>query len=322
MTEGLILAYLLDGLGGGRLLHFDEVKSWQPEDGVLWAHFDYSHPASREWIIKRSGLLEVCSSALVKEETRPRVVNAGNGLLLALRGINLNPSADPEDMVSIRIYLDANRIITSRNRSLTTTDDIAAAIDSGNGPLDSADFLCLMTAGLTLGIETTVDQLEVRADELEEHMLSQSDRVVRSGLASIRRESIILRRYLTPQREAMNSLLSQRVSWLTEHYRIELRETADHLTRLIENLDATKDRATVIHEELVSVMSEQLNKRMYVLSIVSVIFMPLGFLTGLLGVNVAGIPGAQNPMAFEWFALSLIVIVVVQLGLFKRFKWM
>ena len=120
----------------------------------------------------------------------------------------------------------------------------------------------------------------------------------------------------------MSSLLAQRVSWLGELSRLDLREVGDHLLRLIESLDATKDRAAVIHEELVSQMSEQLNQRMYVLSIVSVVFMPLGFLTGLLGVNVAGIPGADYPQAFAWFGGGLLLLTISQVLVFKRFKWM
>ena len=322
MAESLIVAYLLDGKGAGRKLTFDEVKSWQPDDGMLWAHFDYSQQDSQQWIVQHSGLPDVCTSALIREETRPRTLAVGDGLLLALRGVNLNPSADPEDMVSIRMYVDEHRIISSRNRRLLTTDDIIAAIESGRGPKNSADFLCAIIAGLTHRIENIVDRLEERADELEAFMLGDSQQVTRSDLAALRGECIAIRRYLSPQREAMSSLLVQRVSWLNELSRLDLREVGDHLLRIIENLDATKDRASVIHEELVSQMSEQLNRRMYVLSIVSVVFMPLGFLTGLLGVNIAGIPGAEYPHAFVMFCVGLLLLTAIQVVVFKRFKWM
>ena len=188
MAESLIVAYLLDGKGAGRVLTFDEVKRWQPNDGVLWAHFDYSQEASQQWILQESGLPDVYTSALIREETRPRTVAVGEGLLLALRGVNLNPSADPEDMVSIRMYVDEHRIISSRNRRLLTTDDIVAALEAGNGPKNSADFLYAMITGLTHRIEEIVDRLEDRADELETFMLGDAERVTRSGLAALRGE--------------------------------------------------------------------------------------------------------------------------------------
>ena len=102
---------------------------------------------------------------------------------------------------------------------------------------------------------------------------------------------------------------------------MRLREVSDKLMRHIEDIDAVRDRAAVTQEELMNRMSDQQNKRMYVLSIVAAIFMPLGFLTGLLGINVGGIPGTNNPAAFLLFLLFLCVVVGFQLVLFKFKKW-
>ena len=77
----------------------------------------------------------------------------------------------------------------------------------------------------------------------------------------------------------------------------------------------------VIQEELLSQLSEQLNQRTYVLSVVAAIFLPLGFLTGLLGINVGGIPGAESPYGFVVFTLLLLVIVGIQLWYFIRKRW-
>ena len=76
-----------------------------------------------------------------------------------------------------------------------------------------------------------------------------------------------------------------------------IREIAERTSRFVEDIDAAKDRAAITQEELNSRLSEQMNKAMYVLSIVAAIFLPLGLLTGLLGINVGGIPGAENKWA-------------------------
>ena len=65
-----------------------------------------------------------------------------------------------------------------------------------------------------------------------------------------------------------------------------------------------------------------MNKTMYILSIVAGIFLPLGLLTGLLGINVGGIPGTENPWAFAIFCVLLLIIAGGQIWLFKRKKWM
>lgn len=321
MANGLISAYALGGSGSARTYSLDQIQDWRPEDGTLWLHFDYAQADSQQWI-RESGLPAVCVKALLSEETRPRATAVGDGVLMSLRGVNLNPSADPEDMVSIRIYADKDRVITSRKRRLLTVSDVTDMIEEGVGPKNTAELIALIVSKLTERIEIFVDSLEERADDLEEGMLVAASKDARAELVSLRRESIILRRYLAPQREAMAQLAALKPSWLSEECRVHIRETADQLTRLIENLDAVRDRAAVVHEELANQLSEQMNQRMYVLSIVSVVFIPLGFLTGLLGINVGGIPGADNSTAFTWFLAGLGVLTAIQFMLLRRFRWL
>jgi zinc transporter len=120
----------------------------------------------------------------------------------------------------------------------------------------------------------------------------------------------------------MTRLCAEEVPWLGDNNRLRLKEATDRVVRCIEDLDSARDRAAITQEELVNRLSEQLNARMYVLSLVAAIFLPLGFLTGLLGINVGGIPGADNPSAFLVFLLFLTVIVVLQILIFKRKRWL
>ena len=92
--------------------------------------------------------------------------------------------------------------------------------------------------------------------------------------------------------------------------------------RHLEDLDAIRERAAVTQEELQSRLAEQQNIRMYVLSIVAAIFLPLGFLTGLLGINVGGIPGSDNPSAFVIFVLILASLLALQVLYFRKKKWL
>jgi zinc transporter len=82
------------------------------------------------------------------------------------------------------------------------------------------------------------------------------------------------------------------------------------------------DRASITQEELNNKLSEQMNRAIYTLSIVAAIFLPLGLLTGLLGINVGGIPGAENRWAFILVVLILIDIAIGLLVWFKKIKWL
>jgi zinc transporter len=152
--------------------------------------------------------------------------------------------------------------------------------------------------------------------------LTSESHQLRSQLATLRRQAISLRRYLSPQREALSRLLTEKIPWLDESNRIRLREVYDMLIRHIEDLDEARDRAAVTQEQLVNSLSEQMNKKMYILSIVAAIFLPLGFLTGLLGINVGGIPGAESKLGFLVFVLLLSAVVVFQIWLFRKKKWL
>lgn len=318
----LIHALLLDGKGGARPLSWDEVKQWKSEDGVLWLHMDYTQDEARHWILNESGLDPFAAEAIIAEETRPRVVPMGDGLLLLLRGVNLNPGSDPEDMVSIRIWMNEHRIVSTRKRRLLTVSEIDEELQRQSGPVDSASLLVELVEKLTWRIGSVVDELEESLDTLEESIIADNTNVeFRMDLSQLRRQTVILRRYLSPQRDAINRLLIEKAHWLTDPHRYAFRETADRLIRQIEDLDAVRERAAVTQEELLNRLSDNLNKRMYVLSVVAAIFLPMGFLTGLMGINVGGIPLAESPMGFLICVSFLILLGGLQILVFKKMKW-
>ena len=319
--NGLIYAFQLDGNGGAKQLEWDDLSKLSPDDGPLWLHFDYSEPGSIDWISNHSNLDPLEISALLTEESRPRASQIGTRTLIALRGVNLSPGSDPEDMVAIRLCVDNNRIISTRKRKLLSVSDIASSFANQQGPKTTGEFLCHLTRHLISRMEGTILGIDDRVDQVEEQLINSESHTLRSKLSEIRRESIMLRRYLTPQKEAMQKLLTDNLSWLSDTDRLHLRETTDRLIRYTEDLDSIRDRAAVTQEELINRLSEQMNTRMYVLSVISAVFLPLGFLTGLLGINVGGIPGADNSSAFIIFIVIIIAIVIMQLIFFKRKKW-
>jgi zinc transporter len=319
MADALIHAVLVRD-NQVRILSLEEARDWRPGDGLLWMHFEATDPDTAAWLEGIAALPEVAIAALTAEDTRPRASTLNDALLLNLRGINLNPRADPQDMVSLRFFVDANRVITTRRRPVmavkTVLDNLA------NDPVTSSGDLIVRLAGrLVDRVTDEIDEMEERAADVEQAVLSNADRTMRKELSELRRDAIAIRRYLAPQREALNRLQGERLSWLTDMDRLCIREINDRLVRQLEDLDAIRERAAVVQEELLSQLSEQLNQRTYVLSVVAAIFLPLGFLTGLLGINVGGIPGADSPLGFVVFSGILIVIVGVQLWYFIRKGW-
>ncbi len=321
-TDGLVYSYLLDGKGGGRRLGWDGVRSWRPEQGVLWVHLNYAGSESARWLREEAGLDELTYESLVAEDPRPRSVATDGRLLVFLRGVNLNPGADPEDMVSVRAVMDSTRIVTLRRRKVMATDDIQAAIEAGDGPTATGDFLAGLANSLMDRMGGVLEDLDDAVDGLEDEVLTAESYELRPKIAMLRRQAISLRRYLAPQRDALLRLQMEKADWLCDICRLHLREAADRMTRYVEDLDSARERASVTHEELDGRLSERMNRTMYILSIVATIFLPLSFLTGLLGINVGGIPGADNPEAFIIVCALAAVLAAFMVYLFKRKKWL
>lgn len=321
-TGGLIFACTLDGRGGAAGLDWEGVARWTPDAGVLWVHLDYAANGSAEWIREKSGLDAVTCQALTAPETRPRSVAAQGGLLLILRGVNLNPDAEPDDMVSLRLWIEERRIVTLRHRRLKSVEAVRQALGAGSGPTNAAEFLADILDELLTRTGRLVSGVDDRIDALEDQVVTAQSNELRPALAALRRQAISLRRYLAPQRDVINRLQGERLGWLNESDRTHLRELADRIVRQVEDLDSVRERAAVTQEELSSRLSERTNRIIYVLAIVTAIFLPLGLITGLLGVNVGGVPGADEPWAFAELCAILLGVGVVQVLFLRKIKWL
>ena len=318
----LVFAFLLDGKGSGKEIGFNEVKAWKPDDGLLWTHLNYTGASVKSWLEKESGIDPLIVAALTAEETRPRSLVQNNGMLVILRGVNLTPNTDPEDMVSVRCWIESNRIITLRNRSVLAINDLRKLVAEGNGPTSSGHFLTELTDRMTNRMGMVIADVDDCVDAFEDLVISAHSNELRQQIADTRRTIIGMRRYLTPQRDVMMRLQTETVDWLSDMTKMRLREISDRTTRYVEDLDAIRERATITQEELNNRISEQMNKTMYVLSMITGIFLPLGLLTGLFGINIGGMPGTEYRWSFSIFCVVMAIIAAIQIWFFKKKKWM
>ena len=322
LPEHILLSHKFDGKGGSTPLLESEIAKEVKSDDLAWVHLDGMHIETRYWLEKEIAYLDpFIVEALLAEETRPRMTQIGDGVLLILRGVNLNKKADPEDMVSIRLWIDKSRIISVRRRELKAVKDMEEKLQSGKGPKDAGQFVCMLIGRLFERMESSFSELDENTDNIEEMVLEYASTNLRESIVAVRKQAIIFRRYIAPQREAIGQLRMAELEWLKEEHRRYLQESYNHVTRYVEDLDAIRERAQIVKDEIANILADRLNKNLYTLSVIAAIFLPLGFLTGLWGVNVAGIPGGETPNAFWIFTGVLIVLVLIQILIFKKLKW-
>lgn len=319
---GLVFAEQLNGDGCSTTISWKEIKHWKPSDKPIWIHLDRSHENTEKWLREESGLTQATVDALLAEESRPRVFKGKQGTVAILRGVNLNPGENVEDMIDLRIWSEGLRLITLRKTRLQSVRDVRAELTEKQEGAESIPALFQeLVLKLSQRKSETIESFKPRIDEIEAELDLSDAQVSSHVLMDLRNQAISLRRYLAPQRIALSELMNNPPDWADKNWYPRMREVADTLTYYVEELDFAKEQAIVIKDDIASQLSETTNRTLYALAVISGVFLPLAFLTGLLGINVGGMPGTGNTYAFWVVCGILAAVCVFEIVLFKKLKW-
>ncbi|OPZ77856.1 MAG: Zinc transport protein ZntB [Alphaproteobacteria bacterium ADurb.Bin438] len=330
METGLKHAFIFDGKGGGVVLNsWDAVKAWRAELGTLWVHLDFNCDDTKEWISEECHFPEFIVDILTDEdETRPRCVSYGDGVLVIFRLTNSLPGADADDMSFVKLWVEKNRIVSIRSNPLSITRYIQRKINAGNGPVDVSTMLEELSSGILDNISETVSELEDSLDALEDKIIDDYDRDVEdiqdliNEVLEHRRQLSSLRRYLSPQRDAIDMIARQTVSWLEKNSRDNIREDGQRMIRIIEDINMLIEKTIINMDELNSLRNEASQKTINMLSVLATLFLPFTFLTGLMGINVGGIPFANHPNGFVIVCTIMSVLAAILYYFIKKIRWL
>ena len=325
ITDGaLLFGRVLDGEGGAREIGWDEAQDWQPATPreVLWLHLCRNRPGVQAWLEDQLAVPEPTAELLTSDQTRPRAFRDGETLVGTLRGINFNPGAQPEDMISMQLWCDGRRLITLRRHPLQTPREVMAMLDRGSGPTDGGATITLLAELMIARMSQSIVDMNFVLDQLEDEDPETDPEGMLKRISTIRRNCLALKRHMAPQHEALEQISRDSPYWFEEEDRREIAESIARLRRYLDDIDISKESALVLQDELRARSLASSEHATYMLTIVAGIFLPLGFLTGLLGINVGGMPGVDSADAF-WIVVALCVAVLVGLlVLFKRLRWL
>jgi zinc transporter len=311
---------LLAGDGPIRCLS-DEEGAAYAGPGFVWIHIEGTDEEGLA-LLAGQAIPDVASNALVATETRPRCDVIEEGALINLRGPAAGELDDTDRLVSIRMFIRAGKVNSVTRRPLSATELVRAQMESGT-ITDPGDLVSAFARAISKQLDPQVAALGDSLDDCESELDdSRALYGLRTTIARIRSEAIAFRRFVAPNRDALETLAELGFDWLSEEDRLHIREAADRFARMTEELEAVRERSALLHEQLTDLRGEQMENRSLLISIVAFIFLPLTFVTGLLGMNVEGIPYAKEPWAFWGVVAFCVLIGALVLGWFMWRHWL
>ena len=289
--------------------------------GFVWIHIEGTDDEGLA-LLKGQAIPDVASNALVATETRPRCDVIDEGALINLRGPAAAELDDTDRLVSIRMFIRAGKVNSVTRRPLLATDLVRAQMEHG-AITDPGDLVAAFARAISKQLDPQVAALGDSLDDCESKLDdSRALYGLRTTIARIRSEAIAFRRFVAPNRDALVTLAELDFEWLSEEDRLHIREAADRFARMTEELEAVRERSALLHEQLTDLRGEQMENRSLLISIVAFIFLPLTFVTGLLGMNVEGIPYAGERWAFWGVVAFCFLIGAIVLGWFMWRHWL
>lgn len=308
--------------GDGVVRHIDtgEAAAYRGP-GFVWIHADSFDPADLTPLHGQDDIPDVAAHALVATETRPRCDKMDQGALINLRGPAEVETDDSDRLVSIRLWVRAGKVNSVSRRPLAATAQVVAEMEAGR-ILDPGDLVAGFAKAISKQLDPRVSELGDTLDDCESALLPHNVYRLRTRIARIRSEAIAFRRFVAPDRDALTTLAQLDFAWLAEDDRLHIREAADRFARMAEELEAVRERAALIHEQLTDLRGELMESRALLISIVALIFLPLTFITGLFGMNVQGIPIDTDPHAFWWITGFCVLVSLCIAIYFARIQWL
>jgi zinc transporter len=307
-------------VAGGKAERLDIKQALDTPGDLVWVHLTTNNEHAQAWLEQTAKVPDYVVDALTTSESRPRCDALGDGAFLNLRGRSSEAMTASDPLASLRIWAVAGRVISVTRRSVNAIEDVVKLIEGGK-IRDPGDLIAEFAVAITEELDPEVADLGDSLDDCEADLDADKVFVLRRNVTKVRVAAIGYRRFLAPQRAALEKLAALPCDWLQDDDRLHLSSAADRAARMAEELEAIRERSALMHEALTDLRAEQIDSRSLLISIVALIFLPLTFLTGLYGMNVEGLPWAKEPWAFDAIGGVCIAITVGIIGYFSAKRW-
>ncbi|WP_374361564.1 transporter [Pseudoduganella danionis] len=325
-TAGLVWGYLLGpepvkprALNSAQALAWLNGEARQPGQ-FAWLHFNLSHGASEKWLRAYAGLSDEFYEALHQGSRSTRIEVADNALIAVVNDVLHEFNFDASDISTLWVGVAPHLVVSARRTPLQSIERLHQAVRRGEPLRSSVELLVHLLRDQADVLVNIVRTAVERVDAIEDSLLAGRVRVKRADLGNMRRVLVRLQRLLAPEPAALLRLLQRPPGWMSELDTQELRQSSEEFAVVLSDMSSLQERIKLLQEEIAAQVNEETGRSLFVLTIVTVLALPINIIAGLLGMNVGGIPLAQHPHGFWIIAAVVIAFTVVAGALVVRMQ--
>jgi zinc transporter len=282
--------------------------------GDVWIDIEVANDEGRQWLAGQSGLDDEIITRLLEPAPATYWRRFAGGLHFHVHTAVPGWGTSTIQTVDFGIWLEPGRIITVRHGRVLPFDRAAEACAKGEGPSSCWALIVFVLSEALSRLEQNLHDLTATIDQLEDEVLSEEGEAAIHRVAELQKRLIYARRFRLPLANMVSFSSSQSGPGIDEALRDELEEIANAVAQHQELLSLSIDRASALQGQIRDQLADSMNRATYRFTWVATVFLPLSFLTGLLGINVAGIPGDHDPLAF-WLVCGVLCVIAAAWGI-------
>ena len=302
--HGLICGYLFADGSPGVPIGPDDAATWlaaprATEDaGFVWLHFNLSDASAEAWIASHLSVAPEFFDALRQGSRSTRIEDAHDTLIAVVNDVAYEFSFDPSDIKTLWLNVSPRLAVSARVHPLRSIDRLRQAVKDGSRLGSSVAFLNHLMRDQGDVLVRIVRDATLQVDEVEDTLVSGRLNHKRGDLGKLRRVLVRLQRLLAPEPGALFRLLRQPPPWITARDLEDLRQATEEFSLVLRDLAELQERIKLLQEEIAARVGEQTGRSVFMLTMVTVLALPINIVAGLLGMNVGGVPMADKPYGF------------------------
>ena len=318
-ASGLICGFHFGADGLGTPVSTDAALQWLAEgpreSGFVWLHFNLAQAATEKWLRANVQLSDVFHESL-KDGSRSTRVELDDDMLIAVvNDVHYDFSFEPSEISTLWLSVGPRLVVSARLKPLRSIDRLRDAVKRGTALHSSVEMLVHLMHDQGDVLVHIVRGTTAHVDDIEDNLLAGRLETKRANLGALRRLLVRLQRLLAPEPAALFRLLKKPPQWISEEGLEDLRQSTEEFNVALSDMASLQERIKLLQEEIAGRVAEANNRSLIVLTIVTVLALPINMIAGLLGMNVGGIPLAEHPHGF-WIVVCIILSITAAAGYF------